>query len=78
MTGIIVVVSLVVPDLGHRRRRLTGRDQHEPHRTATPLELLYDLTFVVAFGQAANELAHYLAEDHIRPGLSASASRPSP
>jgi len=55
-------VSHVVPDLGHRRRRLTGRDPHEPHRAATPLELLYDLVFVVAFGQAADELAHYVAE----------------
>jgi low temperature requirement protein LtrA len=49
-----------VPDLGHRRRLLSGRDPHEPHRAATPLELLYDLVFVVAFGQAANELAHWL------------------
>jgi low temperature requirement protein LtrA len=33
------------------------------------LELLFDLTFVVAFGIAADELAHYLAEDHIRTSL---------
>jgi low temperature requirement protein LtrA len=59
----------LVPDLGHRRRRLSGRDPDEPHRTATPLELLYDLVFVVAFGQAANELAHYVAEDHVRTGV---------
>jgi hypothetical protein len=45
----------------HHRRRLTGRNPGEEHRTATPLELLFDLTFVVAFGIAANELAHYLA-----------------
>ena len=49
----------------HRHRPLTGRDPHEPHRTATPLELLYDLTFVVAFGTAADQLAHYLAEGHV-------------
>ncbi len=48
----------------HRHRPLSGRDPNEAHRTATPLELLYDLTFVVAFGTAANELAHYLAEGH--------------
>jgi low temperature requirement protein LtrA len=36
----------------------------EVHRAATPLELLYDLSFVVAFGTAADELAHYLAEGH--------------
>ncbi len=58
-----------MPDLGHGRRRLTGRDPDEPHRTATPLELLYDLAFVVAFGQAANELAHYVADGHVRTGL---------
>ncbi|WP_244246811.1 low temperature requirement protein A [Nocardioides euryhalodurans] len=62
-------MSHVVPDLGHRRRRLSGRDPGEAHRSATPLELLYDLVFVVAFGQAANELAHYVAEDHVRTGV---------
>jgi low temperature requirement protein LtrA len=49
----------------HRRRPLSGRDPNEAHRAATPLELLYDLTFVVAFGIAADELAHYLAEGHL-------------
>ena len=46
----------------HRRRSFAGRDPDEEHRSATPLELLYDLTFVVAFGTAANELARYLAD----------------
>ncbi|MDQ4052079.1 MAG: low temperature requirement protein A, partial [Actinomycetota bacterium] len=55
--------------LAHRRVRMGGRDPGESHRTATPLELLFDLTFVVAFGIAADELAHYLAEDHVRAGL---------
>jgi low temperature requirement protein LtrA len=55
--------------LAHRRVRMGGRDPAESHRTATPLELLFDLTFVVAFGMAADELAHYLAEDHVRTGL---------
>ena len=36
---------------------------------ATPLELLFDLTFVVAFGIAANEFAHMLAENHVGAGL---------
>jgi low temperature requirement protein LtrA len=53
----------------HRRRRLGGRDPDEAHRSATPLELLFDLTFVVAFGIAANELAHYVAEGHVWPGI---------
>ncbi len=53
----------------HHRRRLAGRDPEEDHRSATPLELLFDLTFVVAFGIAANELAHYLAEGDVRTGV---------
>jgi low temperature requirement protein LtrA len=55
--------------LVHRLSPMSGRDPDEGHRAATPLELLFDLTFVVAFGIAANELAHYLAEDHIRTSL---------
>ncbi|MDN5873043.1 MAG: low temperature requirement protein A [Sinobacteraceae bacterium] len=42
-----------------------GRDIHELHRTATPLELLFDLTFVVAIALAAAELHHGLAEHHV-------------
>jgi low temperature requirement protein LtrA len=53
----------------HRRRRFSGRDPDEGQRAATPLELLYDLTIVVAFGTAADELAHYVADDHIGPGI---------
>jgi low temperature requirement protein LtrA len=53
----------------HRRRRFGGRDPEEAHRTATPLELLYDLTIVVAFGTAADELAHFLADDHVLAGV---------
>jgi low temperature requirement protein LtrA len=50
--------------LSHRVRPMSGRDPHETGRTATPLELLFDLTFVVAFGFAGNEAAHALAEAH--------------
>ena len=53
----------------HRRRRLSGRDPLEEHRTATPLELPFDLTFVVAFGIAANELAHYVADGRAWTGI---------
>jgi low temperature requirement protein LtrA len=53
----------------HRRTRMGGRDPAEDHRAATPLELLFDLTFVIAFGAAGNELAHLLAEGHIGPAL---------
>ncbi len=53
----------------HRLRPMSGRDPGEEHRSATPLELLYDLTFVVAFGVAAEQLAHLVAEGHLRAGL---------
>jgi low temperature requirement protein LtrA len=56
-------------DRSHRRRPFAGRDPLEEHRSATPLELLFDLTFVVAFGVASNELAHYLADGDIWTGI---------
>jgi low temperature requirement protein LtrA len=56
-------------DQTHRLTRMIGRDPHESHRSATPLELLYDLTFVIGFGVAADELAHALAADHVAVGL---------
>jgi low temperature requirement protein LtrA len=40
---------------------MTGRDPAEAHRAATPLELLFDLCFVVAVAQAAAALHHDLA-----------------
>jgi low temperature requirement protein LtrA len=46
--------------LSHRVARMTGRDPSEPNRTSTPLELLFDLTFVVAFSQISSQTAHYL------------------
>ena len=55
----------------HRLRVMSGRDPDEQHRAATPLELLYDLTFVVAFGVASEQLAHLLAEGHYAAGLTA-------
>jgi low temperature requirement protein LtrA len=55
--------------LRHGLNPMRGRDPHEDHRSATPLELLFDLTFVIAFGVAANELAHFLVEDHAKEGV---------
>ena len=46
-----------------------GRDPHEKHRAATPLELFFDLTFVIAFGVAGSQFAHEIAEAHLVPGL---------
>ena len=35
------------------RRPMLARDPHEQHRAATPLELFFDLVFVVAIASAA-------------------------
>jgi low temperature requirement protein LtrA len=50
-------------------RRMTGRDPHEAPRAATPLELLFDLTFATSFGLAASEAASVLADGHVIAGL---------
>ena len=55
--------------LHHHVRRMEGRDPHEAHRVATPLELLFDLTFATAFSLAASQLAHALAEGHYAAAL---------
>lgn len=55
--------------LHHHSRPMDGRDRQEAHRVASPLELLFDLTFVIAFGVAASQLAHALAEGHYATGL---------
>lgn len=59
---------------GALRRAMRGRDPGEEHRAATPLELLFDLTFVVAVAQAAAQLHHALAEGHIASGLAGYAA----
>lgn len=50
-------------------RPLTSRSPDEPHRAATPLELFFDLCFVVAVAQAAAELHHAIAENHVGHGV---------
>ncbi|WDM45099.1 low temperature requirement protein A [Microbacterium luteolum] len=55
--------------LAHHLTRMTGRDPNEPHRAATPLELLFDLAFVVTFVAVGNEFAHYLADGHIATAI---------
>jgi len=58
-----------VPDVKHGLRQMSGRDPQEQFRVATPLELLFDLTFVVGFGTAASEFARALSENHVGSGL---------
>jgi low temperature requirement protein LtrA len=43
---------------------MTARPIDEPHRSASPLELLFDLTFVVAVAAVTAEFAHSIAEGH--------------
>lgn len=50
-------------------RKLLARDTAEAHRVATPLELLFDLSFVVAVAQAAASLHHAVSENHAGAGL---------
>ncbi len=50
-------------------RRMTGRDPHQRHRAATPLELIFDLTFATSFGLAASEAASVFAGGHFVAGL---------
>ncbi len=43
---------------------MAGRDPHEEGRASTPLELLFDLTFVVAVGVSADLLAEGVSAGH--------------
>jgi low temperature requirement protein LtrA len=71
MTG----VATTDPGESGRNRRFTvpmlRRDTAERHRASTPLELLFDLTFVVAVSQAAQGLAHKVEEGHLGSGVEA-------
>ncbi|MEU1017625.1 MULTISPECIES: low temperature requirement protein A [unclassified Streptomyces] len=50
-------------------RPLLARGREERHRAATPLELFFDLCFVVAVAQAGVELVHAVAEGHAGEGV---------
>ncbi|UKA61757.1 low temperature requirement protein A [Arthrobacter sp. FW306-04-A] len=50
--------------LTHRLGRMSGRDPAEQHRTSTPLELLFDLVFVVAFSAVSTQTALLLEKGH--------------
>ena len=46
-------------------RPMSGRDPNEEHRASTPLELFFDLCFVVAVAAVAATLHHDLAQGHL-------------
>jgi low temperature requirement protein LtrA len=50
---------------GAWRRPMVARATDEEHRSATVLELFFDLCFVVAVASAASALHHEVAENHV-------------
>lgn len=48
---------------------MAARSRDEGHRAATPLELFFDLCFVVAVAQAGVQLVHAVAEGHAGEGV---------
>ena len=59
---------------GHRPlRRLAARGRDEAHRVASPLELFFDLCFVVAVAQAGVGLVHAVAGGHAGSGIASYA-----
>lgn len=63
-------MSATAPNtLHHHSRQMRGRDPHEGHRVASPLELLFDLTFAASFSLASSQLAHALAEGNYAAAL---------
>ncbi|MDX3103518.1 low temperature requirement protein A [Nonomuraea angiospora] len=51
------------------RVRMSSRPIDEPHRASSQLELLFDLTFVVAVAAITAQFAHAIAEGHGLTGL---------
>ncbi|TAJ47267.1 MAG: low temperature requirement protein A [Herbiconiux sp.] len=49
--------------------RMRARDIDEPGRVSSPLELLFDLTFVVAIASIVSQLAHAIAGGHVGDAL---------
>jgi low temperature requirement protein LtrA len=52
-----------------RTLRMLGRDPQEHHRASSPLETLFDLTFAIAIGQVAAQLARLLSAGHAFAGV---------
>lgn len=70
MTELDETSAVVTP--GHRRTTglpwrvlVRSRDPHEAERAASPLELFFDLVFVVAIASAGTQWHHSLSEGHL-------------
>jgi low temperature requirement protein LtrA len=48
---------------------MRARSKQEQHRASTPLELLFDLVFVIAVSQNASALHHGIAENHVAEAI---------
>jgi low temperature requirement protein LtrA len=66
-----VIISLRRP---RPKGAVGARDSAEHHRVSTPLELFFDLCFVVAVGQAGRELANAIEQDQLGHGVAAYAT----
>ena len=73
VTGALRVHYFVRVTLASYVAGMRRRDPDEGHRASTPLELLFDLTFVVAVAHVANELAHSVVSDELGHGVVAYA-----
>ncbi|GAA1307448.1 membrane protein [Planotetraspora silvatica] len=59
-----------MPSAGIRVRiRMSARAIDEPHRVSSQLELLFDLTFVVAIAAVTAQFGHDIADGHALAGL---------
>jgi low temperature requirement protein LtrA len=65
----MITKPVVSQTLHHHLRRMTGRDAHEPHRVATSLEALFDLTFATCFGLVATQFCRAQTEGHYMAAL---------
>jgi len=63
------MAGLRTVDVGRLRGRAVTRDPDEPYRASTPLELFFDLTFVVAVARASAALHHELVAGHVAAGV---------
>ncbi|MDX6744395.1 low temperature requirement protein A [Actinocorallia sp. A-T 12471] len=57
--------------MANLHRTMQARDPAEEHRASTPLELFFDLCFVVAVAQAGSALHHAVDEGRVMHGLGA-------
>jgi low temperature requirement protein LtrA len=55
--------------VGRWLTRMVGRDRSERHRVASTLELFFDLCFVGAVSQAADQLDHAMVSGHAGQGI---------